>query len=184
MDTHDSEEPIIEEEIIEEGEQPKDAQKKLRERLKKCEEEKQEYLDGWQRAQADMVNSRRLASERERTAEERGTIRIVESLSPVLDSFESAMSQASWEKIDPPWRKGVEEIYAHLRTTLESNGLIFIDPIDQAFDPREHESVSSEPTDDPTLDHTVSKTFRVGFKLRDRVIRPAQVIVRIHTGNT
>lgn len=180
MDTNDHEEAFIEEEFVEEGESPKDAQKKLREKLKDCEAEKQEYLDGWQRTQADMVNSRRLATQRERTAEERGAMRIVESLSAVLDSFESAIAQDSWERVDPEWRKGVEGIYTHLRTILESNGLTFINPTDQPFDPHEHESVSSEPTDDPALDHTVSKTFRMGFKLGDRVIRPAQVVVRLH----
>ncbi len=178
--TNDSEEEFMEDDIVDEGEHKSDALKKIRQKLRECESQKQEYLEGWQRTQAEMVNSRRLSVEREQGALDRGKATIIESLTGVLDSFDSAMNNGGWEHVDEEWRKGVEGIYTHLQSTLESHGLTILDPIDAPFDPHEHESVASEPTEDPSLDHTICSTFQKGYKLGSHIIRPAKVIIRLH----
>ena len=154
-----------------------DKTKQLREKLKTCEAESKEHLDGWQRAKADMVNMRQSHLEDVKRAEERGAEKLIEAIAPVLDSFESAMQGDAWEGVDATWRSGVEGIHTQLVKALNANGLDVVDPTGEAFNPHEHESVSMEPVNEEALDHTVTKTFQKGLKLGERVVRPAKVVV-------
>src|SRR3989344_1423176 len=138
----DSEEEFIPEE---EEENPSLAVKKLRERLKKCIEEKQEYLDGWQRTKADFVNARR--EEEKRLAEllKFAEVALIMDILPVLDSFDMAMSdKAAWESVSKEWRSGMEAI-----DTIE--------------------------TSEEDKDHKVAEVFQRGYRLQGKVIRPAKV---------
>src|SRR5207244_2477593 len=88
-----------------------EAIKKLRERLKKAEAEKQEYLTGWQRAKADLVNARKRDEEDLKEFVRFANERLIEGLIPVLESFDMAMgNKEAWEKADKNWRVGVEYI--------------------------------------------------------------------------
>ena len=156
--------------------------KNLREKLKACEAEKQEYLDGWQRAKADLVNLKRTSIEDSKRAQERGCEKILEAIAPVLDSFDMAMSGNAWQNVDATWRKGVESIHTQLLNALSAHGLSIIDPTGTPFNPHEHESVSMEETDDKKKDHTVTQTLQKGLKLGDRVVRPAKVVIATFTG--
>jgi molecular chaperone GrpE (heat shock protein) len=81
--------------------------KKLRERLKKCEIEKQEYLVGWQRSKADFVNARRKDTEEREVFAKIAGERVILELLPVVDSFEMAFARrAEWEAVPPEWRAG------------------------------------------------------------------------------
>ena len=159
-----------------------DKLKKVREKLKDCEAEKHEYLDGWQRAKADLVNLKRSALEDTKRAQERGAEKLVEAIAPVLDSFDMAMHGESWNNVDETWRNGIDRIHTQLVNALTNNGLSIIDPTGETFNPHEHESVSMEPTDDESLDHTVSKTLQKGLMVGERVVRPAKVVVATFTG--
>lgn len=160
--------------IVEEA----NAVQKIKERLDTCLAERAEYLDGWQRARADFANAKR--DEDMRRVE---TVKLVKEslfldIVPVLDSFEMAMSNAgAWGKVDKEWRKGVEYIYAQLRTILEKNGIMEINPIEKPFDHREQMSVEMVATHDKKLHETVVEVVQKGYKLYDKVIRPAQVKV-------
>ena len=154
-----------------------DKTKQLREKLKACEAESKEHLDGWQRAKADMVNMRQSHLDDVQRAEERGAEKLIKTIAPVLDSFESAMQGDAWENVDSTWRSGVEGIHTQFMKALQANGLSVIDPTCEAFNPHEHESVSVESVDDEALDQTVTKTFQKGLKLGERVVRPAKVVV-------
>ena len=73
-------------------------------------------------------------------------------------------------------RGGGELVYAELSSVLEKNGLERIDALGAPFDPNEHEAVMQEPSDKhPAM--TVTQTFQQGYKLGDRVLRPAKVKV-------
>lgn len=156
----------------------KDPIKKLKEKLKIALEEKQKYLDGWQRDKAEFINSRKRDQEDKanfmRFAEEN----IISELIPVLDSFDMAMgNKEAWEKADKNWRIGVEYIYSQLTSILDSHGLIKINPLGKAFDPKEHHSIVSVKTDKKEDDHKVVEVVSAGYILNGKVIKAAQVKV-------
>src|SRR5690242_1604287 len=85
---------------------------KLRDELKEAKAKRDEYLDGWQRAKADMVNSKKEALEAMARATGRGKEILVEELIPALDGFDMAMQGEAWNSVDQAWRSGIEGIKA------------------------------------------------------------------------
>jgi molecular chaperone GrpE len=171
---------IDEEFVPEDGEgnigTPKDTVKELREKLKKALAEKQEYLDGWQRAKADFVNARKRDEEGRKEMVKYASEEILSELIPVLDSFTMAFAnKEAWEKVDKNWRMGVEYIYSQLGNTLDSHGLKAYDPKGEKFDPMKHSAVASIPVTDESQDHVVLEVLQKGYILNDKIIRPAQV---------
>lgn len=156
----------------------KDITKKLREELKACQKEKEEYLTGWQRAKADYIN---LQKELELVRVSSSILtkeKMAESLLPALDSFEMAFqNKEHWETLDKDWRAGIESIYQQLISGLEKSGIEKIDKADIPFDPNIHQSISVVETEDESKDHTVEKVLHTGYKMGDRVIRPAKVTI-------
>ncbi len=156
----------------------KDQLKKVREDLKICRTEKEEYLTGWQRAKADYIN---LQKELEQTKLSSGILakeKMAHNLLSALDSFEMAFSHKdSWEKLDIEWKKGIENIYQQLLNGLHKSGVEKIDEVDIPFDPNIHQSIQMTETDDEKKDHTVAQVFQTGYKIGDRVIRPAKVVI-------
>ncbi|MEK7646557.1 MAG: nucleotide exchange factor GrpE [Patescibacteria group bacterium] len=152
--------------------------KKLREKLKKAEAEKTEYLTGWQRAKADMVNARKRDEEENRNFMKFANERLIEDLLPVLESFDMAMgNKDAWEKVDKNWRTGVEYIYSQLQKALTENGLQELNPIGQPFDHAKHEAVSYEPVTDEKQDHTVVAVLQKGYSLNGKEIKVPKVKV-------
>lgn len=152
--------------------------KRLRDQLKECQKEKQEYLDGWQRARADLQNLKKeQAGEREKMIKFAQEDLLYELLS-VTDSFTMAFAdKEAWEKVDTNWRTGVEYIYAQLKGVLERKGITEIAPLDQKFDPGEHTSIEAISTDDAGKDETIVEVVQNGYRLNGKVIRPARVKV-------
>ncbi len=126
-----------------------------------------------QQLQADFENYRKQAMKREAAIVERASAGLVEKLLPVLDSFEAAVG-ALPEEADGGVRKGIELVYAQLVTVLEGAGLARIEADGALFDPNEHEAVIHEDGDGEPM---VTATMRTGYRLKDRVIRPAMVKV-------
>ena len=92
---------------------------KLREKIKKLEKEKEEYLTGWQKERADGVNLRRRAEEEKKEFAKFANEMLVMEILPVLDSFDLAFSnKESWEQIPETWTKGLEYIYSQLLSAL------------------------------------------------------------------
>lgn len=177
----DSNEPRDDVELTAEDElEPTDKLAKLRTKLAACQEESKANLDGWQRAQADLVNARRELAEREARARQRGIEHIVEELAVVLDSFTMAMQGTSWDELDPTWKNGIEQIRDRFVSVLSENGLSIENPAGAPFDPECHECVASEPVADPEEDHVVLRTLQEGIHMHERVIRPAKVVVGVH----
>ena len=169
------------EDVEDEG-NPGAALKKLRERLRKCEDEKKEYLDGWQRMRADFANARKEDDVRRGELVKFASEGLVEDLLPVLDSFGMAFSnKEAWEKVDTNWRKGVEYIYAQMISVLESRGLTEIGTIGEKLDPRLHIATEVVPAADASKEDMVCEVIQRGYRLHSRVIRPAKVKVYGYT---
>ncbi len=169
-------------EDIEDTENPGAALKKLREKLHKCEGEKKEYLDGWQRMRADFANARKDDDTRRGEMIKFASEGLVEDMLPVLDSFSRAFgNKEAWKKVDANWRKGVEYIHAQILSVLESRGLAEIGVVGEKFDPRNHIATEVVVTEDTAKEDTVSEVVQKGYRLHSKVIRPAKVKAFGHT---
>jgi molecular chaperone GrpE len=162
------------------GDEKKDKQKlkDLREQLKQVQVESRDHLTALQRSRADYVNLKKELDEVRDTTKKKTTEKVLGDFLPVLDSFDMAMgNQAAWEAVDKNWRVGVEYIYSQLKNTLENNNVEAIDQVSVDFDPNLHEPIETKETDDASLDHKISKIIQKGYKMGDRIIRPARVVV-------
>jgi len=151
--------------------------KKLRAELKEAQAKRDEYLAGWQRAKADSVNAKNDAM---RTAErniERAKESFIEALLPALDSFDMATSSESWDNVAEEWKSGMGRIHNQLLDVLHKNNVKRFGKSGEKFNPAFHEAVQ-EVDDGDGESHTILKVLRHGYSMDDRVIRPAQVIVR------
>jgi len=155
-----------------------EAVKKLREKLRKAEAEKQEYLTGWQRAKADLINARKRDDEERREFTKFANERLIDGLIPVMESFDMAMGNKEvWEKVDKNWRTGVEYIYSQLKKALSDAGLEEINPIGQPFDHNRDEAAEYVPVDKESEHHKIIAVVQKGYTLNGRPMRPPKVKV-------
>lgn len=149
---------------------------KLKEDLKKCQAEKQEYLDGWQRSQADFINFKKRAEESKKDFATYANEELIIELLPVLDSFDLAFkNKDAWEKIPAEWRMGVEFIYNQFKSVLSNNKVLEINPIGQKFDPKEHNSVELVDVEDKKDNDKILEVTLRGYKIGDKIIRHPNV---------
>lgn len=150
--------------------------KRLKLKIKETEDKAREYLQGWQRAKADYINLQKSESELKAKALQMGTERVLVDLMTVAESFELAMSnKESWEEAPANWRTGIEYIYSQLQNIFRDYNLEVIDPLNQDFDPKYHHAIGTIPTDKKELVGKVANVLQKGYKLRDKIIKPAQV---------
>ena len=147
---------------------------KLRDELKEAKAKRDEYLDGWQRCKAEMVNSKKEAQEANARAAGRGKEILVEELIPALDGFDMAMQGDAWNSVDKAWRSGVESIKAQIEGVLRAHGVEIFGSEGDAFDPSVHEPIQEAEGGES---HTVAKVLRRGYRTKERVLRAAQVSV-------
>ena len=153
---------------------PQETIKKLREKLKKCESEKQESMTGLQRTKADFIN---LPKRDEKEKEEFAKFAVenfVKEITPILDSFDLAIAKAT-EAGDSQWKDGVTSIQNQLLAVLQTNGMGKIVPLNEPFDPKFHEAVGTIETEDESKDHLVLEVLQAGYTLHGKVVRPAKV---------
>ncbi len=100
-------------------------------------------------------------------------------LLPALDSYDMAFSnKEAWEKVDKNWRTGVEYIHQQILKALAEYGVSPIETkIGDLFDPNFHQPIDSVPTEDKEKENTISALIQMGYKIGERVIRPARVNV-------
>lgn len=146
--------------------------KKLRTKLKACEAEKKEYLDGWQRLKADNANSKKRNADMEHLVAKRARTDVLGGIIPVLDSFDMAFTGSAWESVDHVWRVGVEQIHTQLLDVLHAYGYIEYGEVGEPFNPTLHEAIESI---DGGESGTIARVIRRGYKDATHVVRPAQV---------
>ena len=149
---------------------------KIKTKLNTCLLERSEYLDGWQRAKADLANARKNFDAERNKMMGSATESVVTEIFPVVDSFEMAFgNKTAWEAVDKNWRIGVEYIYNKLVKILQDHDVIQFNPIGEAFDPALHTAIGTVLTNDASKADYIVEVIARGYKMRERVIRTAQV---------
>jgi molecular chaperone GrpE len=151
--------------------------KKLRDELQEAKAKRDEYLDGWQRAKADVINFRKEAALQSDRAHGRGKESVFEDLIPVLDSFDMATGSESWESVDENWRAGMDQIRNQLLGVLSRHGIERFGKVGEMVDHARDEIVQ-EMDDVAGESGEIVRVLRFGYRLGERVIRPAQVITK------
>ncbi len=166
----------------ENNEPPKgsDAEKRvarLKSELEACQKERQEYMDGWQRAKADYVNALKRFDEEKKAERQRGVVKAAEALLPAFDALERAKGHG-----DIP--EGFAGIVKQLEAGFTSLGLEAFGEAGEPFDPVRHEALGQDAAESADQDDTVSAVLEQGWRIgpstdsgSSTVIRPAKVRV-------
>jgi len=144
--------------------------------LEQAQLEARENLDQTQRAQAELVNQRRRADD-ERVAQVKYlNSRLITKLLPVFGELDLAITHADGQGADNAWLEGVKLIQRKLVNLLESEGVSAIEALRAMFNPLEHEALGTEESTEIPPGY-ITQVLRPGYRLHDRVIQPAQVMV-------
>ena len=145
--------------------------------LLEAEAQRDEYLDDLRRARAEFDNYRRRVMREGSSQRDSGKAEVFNSLLDALDDLERTV-EASEGSDDPSLAKGLQLVATKVVSAVGSQGLTRIDAVDAPFDPNEHEAVQQLPSDEPSDEPVVTQVLRPGYRLGDRVLRPAMVVVR------
>jgi molecular chaperone GrpE len=145
----------------------------LEERLAEVERERDEYLNDLKRVAADFENYRKRVARDQEGLVARAHERIVKELLPVLDDLERALEAAA-EHEEARLEEGVRLVHRELVEALAREGLVEVET-DGPFDPHVHEALLSQPSEKE--DGSVIEVLQKGYRLGDRVLRPARVVV-------
>ncbi len=143
--------------------------------LEAAQGEGEEHLRSWQRAVADYTNYKRRTEEEREVVAQFSTALLIGKLLTVLDDFDRALEHVPSDE-HPAWVDGIRLVERKLRGVLESEGVTAIESVGQPFDPNLHEAVVHEETTDHPDNHVIGELQR-GYRLHDRVLRPALVRV-------
>jgi molecular chaperone GrpE len=141
--------------------------------LQEEKEQAQRLLANWQRAEADFVNYKRRVEQERNEAKRLANAALIINILPVLDDLERALASLNIQLVGLTWFDGIRLIYRKLQLVLESAGVSQIEAEGQPFDPRFHEAVMYGEGEEGKVVAEVQR----GYKLGDRVLRPAMVIV-------
>jgi len=150
----------------------------LKSRLEQAEQEAANNLDTAQRAQAEMVNVRRRTDEDRINNSKYANSRLISNVLPVLEELELAVTHAESNSggVSDSLLEGIKLIQRKLTGVLESEGVASIEAVGLMFNPLEHEALGTEETSEVEPGY-ITQIIRPGFRLHDRVISPAQVMV-------
>jgi molecular chaperone GrpE len=148
----------------------------LKSELAAWQDKANEYLDGWQRARAEFANYKKRLEREQSLANQNASANVIRRFLEVIDDLELALKNRPQEGDGAGWAAGVELIYRKLCAILEAEGVSAIEAEGQSFDPTLHEAITHEPH--PELESgMVIEVIKQGYRLGERVLRPAQVRV-------
>ena len=140
--------------------------------------EAEKYRDMALRAEAEMQNLRRRSERDVQNAHKFGAERLIQNLLPVVDSLEKAVeaSQQAETAEDDPQLEGLKLCLKLFTDVLTKEGIEVVDPLGQPFDPNVHEALSM--IENPDMEtNSVMAVIQKGYRLHERLVRPARVMV-------
>jgi molecular chaperone GrpE len=146
-------------------------------RLAEAEARRDEYLEHAQRVSADFDNFRKRTAREQESLVARAHERLVKELLPVLDDLERALEAAAAHE-EAKLEEGVQLVERELRAALAREGLEEIET-DGGFDPHVHEALLTQPSE--VEEGAIVQVLQKGYRLGDRVLRPARVVVSAGT---
>jgi molecular chaperone GrpE len=155
----------------------------LRQQLITAEQEAAENKAGWQRTAADFQNYKRRTEQDREQMFGLANDALLSKLLVIADDFDRAIANMPAELRGMGWVDGIAAIDRKLRALLDSEGLTPIEAVGQPFDPHLHEAVTQEETTH-VPEGTVTQELQRGYRIRDRVLRPAMVAVAKSPENT
>lgn len=154
---------------------PRDAIDLLLRKVRDARDEATSYLDDLRRVAADFDNYRRRSMKEQNETMQRAAERVVSDLLPALDSFDAAVAVEASTESEEKLLAGMHRTHDQILTILGGQGLEIIPTAGEPFDPEIHEAVMSPSGGTGRL--VVTEELRRGYRLRDRLIRPALVAV-------
>jgi molecular chaperone GrpE len=127
------------------------------------------------RSQADFENYKKRAAREKEDAVKYANSSLLQRLVSILDNFELGLAASKTEGEHSPIYSGMVLVQKQLNDLLEENGLQAIEADGKKFDPNLHEAIAHEPSDSP--EETVIRQARRGYRFKDRLLRPARVVV-------
>jgi len=163
---------VIEPDDEEELDQVAELENKLLEALSK----RDEYLDGWQRTQADFANYKKRVDRDRQLVQQNAVGMVVLRYLEILDDLERALSNQPQNGEGSDWADGIDLVYRKWLKALEADNINPMDVDLQLFDPMLHEAVSHEESEDHESGEII-EVVQTGYLIGDRVLRPARVRV-------
>lgn len=157
------------------GIEPEGAEASLEDQLAAATAKAAENFDLYVRAVAEMENVRRRAAEDVSKAQKFSIEKFAKNLLPVMDSLEKAIEMTA--EIEGPMREGILATHRQLVHALEMSGMTVIDPKDAKFDPNTQQAIAMVPAVEGKSAGDVAQVFQHGWKIYERVLRPAMVSV-------
>jgi molecular chaperone GrpE len=151
--------------------------KKIRAELEACKKEKQEYLDGWQRAKADYVNASKRFEVDLKAARADGVGKAVEALLPAYDALERAKAHGDLPAGRQGFPPGFEAIAKQLEGAFAALQFEAVGQVGEHFNPELHEALGQDAVSDMGQDDTITAVLEKGYRMGDRIIRVAKVRV-------
>lgn len=151
---------------------------KLKQELKKCSKEREEYLNGWKRERADFLNYKKDEKARIEKVNKLAQIEALKPFLDILDSFERAEKQITQDLKDNPIIRGFLGIKKQIRDLISKYHIVEIDTQEgMEFDPKFCEAIEIIETKDPQKDHKIAEIVSKGYIFEDLVLRPHKVKV-------
>lgn len=157
------------------GIEPEGAEASLEDQLAAATAKAAENFDLYVRAVAEIENVRRRAAEDVSKAQKFSIEKFAKNLLPVMDSLEKAIEMTA--EIEGPMREGILATHRQLVHALEMSGMTVIDPKDAKFDPNTQQAIAMVPAVEGKSAGDVAQVFQHGWKIHERVLRPAMVSV-------
>lgn len=148
----------------------------LERQLKECQIQCDNYLDQWRRTAAEFANYKKRVEREYAEATKYCNAALIARLLPVLDDLDRAFSNLPEELKGSPWIEGMMLVQRKFHSIIEQEGVQEIETEGQIFDPNLHEAVTHEPSDTVPEGHVLGEVEK-GYRLNDRILRPAKVRV-------
>ena len=162
----------LEDQSHDEEQKGKRIEAKLNEAYGKQDDLQNKYL----RVHADLENLKKRAIKEREDAVQRTRSQLISDLLPIIDAFQMGLTEATKHKGASEIVEGFAMAMKQMHSTLDSYGLIVLEPEKDEFDPKFHEAINYEVNND-LEEGTVVKTIRSGYRLGDKLLRPASVIL-------
>lgn len=171
---------------------------KIKKELEETNKKAEEYLNNWKRIQADYVNRERSMEKERENWIKFSNLNLVLELLPIFDHFNQALSHVPGDDIKSEWVKGIIQIKGQIEKLLKGFGVEKIKTIGEKFNPKWHEVISKEKTEDNPSEtplrgnpptggvegqvvsrgkDIIIKEVQAGYKMHESIIKPAKVII-------